>query len=143
MDKYAKRLYEEWKQHGKIIIAVDYDSTICPFQGIHQIDNNDDIIRCIGLLRMCAKEGCFLVVHTSCREDRYDEIITYCKKVGLNIDCINKTPVDMPFGKAGSKIYANIYLDDRAGLTQAMGILENALYGYRGYLANKDLKDVA
>ena len=29
---YLERLEEEWKMHGKIIVAVDYDDTISPWK---------------------------------------------------------------------------------------------------------------
>lgn len=32
MEKYIDRLFQEWKQHRKIIIAVDYDDTISPWK---------------------------------------------------------------------------------------------------------------
>lgn len=28
-NKYYDRLYQEWLQYGKIIVAVDFDDTIC------------------------------------------------------------------------------------------------------------------
>lgn len=40
LKKYVDRLYAEWTQHGKIVLSVDYDSTLFPY---HTIDNQDDI----------------------------------------------------------------------------------------------------
>ncbi len=46
--KYTERLYREWIEHGKIVIAVDYDSTIFPW---HTIDNQEDMKRVIELVQ--------------------------------------------------------------------------------------------
>lgn len=138
-NKYSARLFEEWKKYGKIIIASDFDSTLCPYAGVADVDNQEDIDRWIDLLKKCQETGCFLIIHTACREDRYEFIIEYCKGKGINVDTINKTPMDMPFGKSGSKPYANIFVDDRAGFNEAMDILESALYQYRGYLEQEKL----
>lgn len=136
-NKYTQRLYEEWKKHGKLVIAADHDSTIFPYKGEFDIDNKEDIDRCVELLKQCQATGCYLVIHTACREDRYDDIIRYCEQIGLKVDSINKTPIDIPFGKTGSKPYANIFIDDRSGMIEAMDILESALYQYRGYLKSQ------
>ena len=44
-----------------------------------------------------------------------------CIEVGINVDCINQSPHYIPF--TGNKIYYNIMLDDRAGLSAAYKIL--------------------
>jgi hypothetical protein len=49
----------------------------------------------------------------------------------LVIDSINENPINLPYGHHG-KIYANIYLDDRAGLNEALNILEFAMYKIKG-----------
>ncbi len=127
-NKYAKRLLDEWRQHGKIIIAVDFDSTISSY---HTIDNQDDIKRVIYILKVAKEVGCYLVIHTACNKSRYEEISKYCDSIGLKIDSINETPVELPYGKEGSKIYANIFIDDRAGLLEALNILEFCTYAMR------------
>lgn len=141
MNKYSERLLEEWKQHGKIIIAVDFDDTI----SIYRSDfNKPDIERTIDLLKRVYLTGAYIVVFTACNIDRYEDIQEYCEKLQIPISAINKTPIDLPYGKNGAKIYANIFLDDRAGLTEALNTLEEALYAYRGYQETlKPATDVA
>ena len=130
MNKYSERLFKEWRTHGKIIIAVDYDSTIFPWE---TIDNKEDRDRCVNLLRLAHETGAYLVINTCSNLDRYPEIQAYCEEMRLPISAINKNIIDLPYGKTG-KIYANIYLDDRGGFKEAMDILEDALYKYRGHL---------
>ena len=126
---YIDRLYNEWITHQKIIIGVDFDSTISPYA---TLENDKDIQRTIALLKDCKQTGCFIVIHTACRPDRYIEIKNYCKKIGLEVDTINETPIDLPYGQSGSKPYCNQFLDDRSALPIALDILETAMYMVRG-----------
>ena len=139
MNKYTQRLLEEWKQHGKIIISVDYDDTLFPWK----MGNEEDIQRTIKLVQEAYNTGAYIVVFTASDPDRYSEIQNHCEKIKLPISSINKNPIDLPYGKHG-KIYYNINLCDRSGLTQALDILEESMYQYRSYLQQqKPATDVA
>ena len=128
---YLERLEQEWKQHGKIIIACDYDDTISPWKM-----KGFDPKRVIEVLKVAKQTGAYIVIFTSCNEERYQEIEEYCNSQGLEIDAINKTPINLPYGN-NSKIYANIFIDDRAGLNEALNILEFAMYRVRGSQRNE------
>jgi hypothetical protein len=123
---YLDRLLVEWRQHGKIIIAVDYDDTISPWKL-----RNFDPKRTIEILKTSKQTGAFIVVFTACSPDRYGEITDYCNSIGLKIDSINQNPINLPYGNNG-KVYANIFIDDRAGINEALNILEFAMYKIRG-----------
>lgn len=125
---YLERFVKEWRQHGKVIIGVDFDNTISPY---FTFDNADDIKRVIDVLKLAKSVGAFIVIFTACNNDRYEHIKQYCQKIGLNIDSINQNPIELPYGKNG-KIYANIFIDDRAGLNEALNILEFSAYIIRG-----------
>ena len=125
---YLDRLEKEWREHGKIVIAVDYDSTIFPY---HTIDNTKDIEKVIDVLKIAKETGAYIAIFTCSAPDRHDEIREYCKTKGLSIDSINENPIHLPYGHYG-KIYANIYLDDRAGLNEALNTLQFAMYKIRG-----------
>ena len=88
------------------------------------------------MLKVAKQTGAYLVIFTACKADRYPEIQEYCKSIGLEIDTINKSPIDLPYGN-DSKIYANIFIDDRAGLNEALQILEFAAYRIRGTRQNQ------
>lgn len=124
--KYYDRLVNEWQTHGKIIIGIDYDDTISPWKF-----KDFDYEEIIKILKEAKNTGAYLVIFTACRPDRYDEIRQYCTSKGLEIDSINENPIDLPYGHE-KKIYANIFLDDRAGLNEALNILEHAMYTIRG-----------
>ena len=123
---YLERLEEEWKMYGKIIIACDYDDTISPWKM-----QNSDFKRVFEILKTAKQTGAYVIIFTACKEERYSEITKYCLDNGLSIDGINKTPIDLPYGN-DKKIYANVFIDDRAGLNESLNILEMAMYRIRG-----------
>lgn len=127
---YVERLEQEWNQHGKIIIAVDYDDTISPWKM-----QNMQYDWVIDILKTAQQTGAYIVIFTACNPDRYDEIRDYCISKGLKVDSINENPISLPYGN-NKKIYANIFIDDRAGLHQAIQILQLAMYRVRGKKQN-------
>jgi hypothetical protein len=92
---------------------------------------NTDFKRVFEILNTAKQTGAYVVIFTACKEDRYPEITKYCLDNGLEIDGINTTPIDLPYGN-NKKIYANIFIDDRAGLNESLNILEMAMYRIRG-----------
>lgn len=134
MNKYVKRLYDEWSLHDKIVIGVDFDDTISPWKLADQKDC-DEVIR---QLRFAKSTGAYITIFTACDPDRYDYIKDYCKEKGLEVDSINENPIQLVYGN-NKKIYANIFIDDRAGLNEALHILAEArkLY-FDNYIALKD-----
>lgn len=112
------RLVENWKAHNGIIIAFNFDNTIFDYY-----NNNYTYSKVINLLKECKKMGCILILSTCCDESKFSDIKSYLKDIDLNIDYINKSPPYIPF--TGDKIYYNILLDDRAGLSAAYKILFN------------------
>ncbi len=124
--KYIFRLTQEWKKHSKIIIAVDFDDTISTW-GLNTKDECNFVIE---KLKTYQEMGAYVVIFTACKEDRYKDISDFCYNNGLTISSINKNPIDLPYGNV-SKVYANIFLDDRAGLFEALEILDGALANMR------------
>lgn len=133
--KYVNRLFNEWMEHGKIIIGVDFDSTISPYP---TIDNDEGIVRCINLIKQAKHTGAYTIVYTCCDPGRYDDILGFCKNNGIEMDGINKNPIKLPFGH-NTKPYCNIYLDDRSGFNEAMNILEQAMYLVRAENESKNI----
>jgi len=122
-----ERLVEEWILHKNIIIAVDYDDTIYPWKYATPKDCDE----VIDALKSAQVTGAYIVIFTACREDRYNEIKEYCKSKGLEINSINQNPIELPYGNQ-NKIYANIFIDDRAGLEKSLDILNRANFIIRG-----------
>lgn len=115
-DMCIERLYENWKSHNGIIIAFDFDNTV--FDYYSKGYTYDKVIT---LLKECKNMGCTLILSTCCDETIYEFMENKCKEVGINVDYINESPPYIPF--TGNKIYYNIMLDDRAGLSAAYKIL--------------------
>lgn len=110
------RLLNEWEKYGMIIVAYDYDSTVFDYGG-----RGDKFDNMVVLLRKVKKMGCHLVVFTSCNDDRFPEIKRYLTENDIPFDSINETPEFIPF--KGRKVYYNILLDDRSGMSAAYRIL--------------------
>lgn len=127
-DIYVNRLVKEWIEHDRIILSIDFDSTISYW---NTIENQEDIEKTIDLVRR-VQGATYNVIFTACHSDRYNEIRFYCNKKGIRVDAINQNPIDLPYGKSG-KIFYNWNLCDRSGLKEALIILETAYYMYRGH----------
>lgn len=132
-NKYTKRLIHEWRTYGKIIISVDYDSTLCYWP---TIDNQEDIDKTIALLQVAKETGAYITVFTASDSDKFQEIQEHCEKIKLPIDSINVNAIPLPYGNHG-KIYYNINLCDRSGLKEALQTLSDAMYVIRGEKAVK------
>ena len=117
---FIDRLVNEWVSHKEIIIACDFDDTISPFKML-----DVDYLKRIQVIKEAQLVGATLIIWTSTTRDRYPYILDYCKNNGLNVHSINTNKSGLKYGNEG-KIYANIYLDDRAGLTQSLKMLELA-----------------
>ncbi len=133
VNKYTQRLINEWRQHGKIVLSVDFDSTLYPYP---TIENHDDIERTIKLVQLAYETGAYIVIFTASPPERHEEIQAYCEKIKVPVNSINVNPIDLPYGQNG-KIYYNINLCDRSGLVEALNTLEDAMYVIRGEKASK------
>jgi hydroxymethylpyrimidine pyrophosphatase-like HAD family hydrolase len=116
--------------YGKIIIAVDFDDTLYPW-GV--LGNENDRANTIKLVKKATQVGAYIVIFTASDKERYNEIIKYCKALGITIDSINQNPIDLPFGNNGGKIFYNHNLCDRSGLNGSLRILKKALNQYKKY----------
>ena len=66
--------------------------------------------------------GAHFVIFTAGKPHRFEYMTQYLTEKGIRVDSVNKNPVELPFGNH-SKVYANIFLDDRAGLMESLSIL--------------------
>lgn len=129
------RLVEEYKKYGSLIVCFDFDSTVFPYS-----DKSHTFPKMIELLQECKRLGFHLTVFTSCNDDRFPEIKQYLTDNDIPFDSINETPDFIPF--KGRKVYYNILLDDRAGLSAAYNILWRVIYTIRGTKANFNITEV-
>lgn len=121
-DNCVNRLVNEFYAHKKLIIAVDFDSTVSPWPLKSKSTHN----KVLDLLRQCNQLEFYVVVFTASAPERYDCIKDFFRQNEIKLDGINKNPINLPFGNHG-KIYYNILLDDRAGLGQAAETLKRTI----------------
>jgi len=95
---------------NKLIIAVDFDGTLCEMKwpGIGKPN-----LRLISVLIKMREAGNDLILWT-CREtENLDSAIEWCKSFGLHFDKVNEDS-DSSQWEPGRKVVADIYIDDRA-----------------------------
>ncbi len=130
MNKYEQRLLDEWIKYDKIIIALDFDDTIFPFNT--KVSTQEECNIVIDIIKKAQTLGTIITINTASVPERFDFIRQYCKERGLEIASLNINSTSLPYGNNG-KIYANIYLDDRGGLGQSLEMLQNVMSKYQEY----------
>lgn len=94
----------------KIVIAVDFDGTLC-INGYPNIGEPN--MRLIDALRLMQRAGHILILWT-CREDGdLKEAVDWCAKRDLKFDYVNTDDKDCKW-EPGRKVVADMYIDDRA-----------------------------
>jgi hypothetical protein len=120
IDACVERLYREYQKYGKLIVAVDHDSTVAPF---HPEEMEFDYSDTIDAVKRCRELGFHIVIFTGTAKENWPQIHNYwTETLKISYDQINKNAFPMPIGNDG-KIYYNILLDDRAGLSASLEIL--------------------
>lgn len=110
-----QRLLEEYNRYGSLVVAFDFDDTVYDFHNKGR--SYTDIVE---LLRMLKSKNCFLICWTG--QENLDFVADYLELHSIPFDSINENP---PFHRSSSKkVYANVYLDERAGLSQVYNELQ-------------------
>lgn len=115
------RLVSEWKKYNRLVIAYDFDNTVYDYHNAGLTFDN-----VAQLLMECKEFGAYLVVFTACAEQQYSDIAEYLTATRIPFDAVNEDPPFVPI-TGNKKIYYNILLDDRAGLSSAYRCLKSAL----------------
>lgn len=110
-------LKEQYKRHGKIIVAFDFDDTISPFRG-QSCEMTRQLIRD---LRPYAHLICF----TARNPEELEMVKCSLTKNDIPFDYINKEFDGSEI--IGKKIYFNQLLDDKAGLYESYCLLREFL----------------
>jgi hypothetical protein len=112
------RLVDEYKQHGSLVIAYDFDNCVYDYHS-----KGHCYCEVVNILREAKKIGCHLIVFTA--EKDTEKVKNFLTEQKIPFDGINENP---PFFKSDArKIYYNILLDDRAGLWSAYYQLEQTI----------------
>lgn len=96
-----------------MIIAVDFDGTLCenawPYIGAPKWD----VIRYV---QAAKGRGDQLILWTNRSGEQLEEAVAWCKNRAITFDAVNENLPEVieRFGGDTRKVFANIYLDDRA-----------------------------
>ena len=112
------RLIQQHDEHGKLIIAFDFDSTVYDYYG-----DGSTFPKLLTVLREVKRRGWPLMIFTCRTGKALDEAVEYCKNLKIEPDLINKSTIN----PRADKPYYNLLLDDRAGLYSAYLTLVNLL----------------
>ena len=134
------RLYTEYLKYKSLVVALDFDLTINDFHGEgHQFP---DVIQ---LVKDCNSIGFKVVIFSGSAAERYPIIREHCEKIGIKIDGINEDVIDWHHDKtldwSRSKIFYNIFLDDRAGLDSTYKVLRLLVNNIKSKMDLDDLNN--
>lgn len=110
------RLQRELQQHGKLLIAFDFDNTVFDFH-----NSGDKYPKVIELLRRARDKGHTLILFTANPNTTF--CVRFCEDAGIKPDYVNCSPLNM----GERKPYYNILLDDRAGLGECYRVLNKLI----------------
>jgi hypothetical protein len=115
---YGKPPKEKENIMRKMVIAVDFDGTLCEhdFPEIGEIGAVHQKV--IEHLRFAKSQGDTIILWT-CREDLPErnylsEAVAWCEENGIPIDYVNEYPMPGFKGFATRKVCADVYIDDKA-----------------------------
>ena len=103
------KLYNVYKQHKNIIIAVDFDDTIYDWK-----NSGYDTQYVIDLVKRVINEAGGKVILFTCRVDEMlDFAVQFCADNGIPLYGINANP---DFPPTTAKPFYNVFLEDKASL---------------------------
>jgi hypothetical protein len=120
MDKYLnreesyQRLLSEYRKYNSLIVCVDFDDTLYDF---HKQGNSYEQV--IQLIRDLHKANCHIIIWTGNQDLELIEAYLFNKNIPYN-NINDEAPVSKKLlgNKVPRKVYANVYIDDRSGMTQ-------------------------
>lgn len=126
-------------------IAVDFDGTLCENK-FPDIGAPKPLV--IEYIKRQAAAGAHIILHT-CRENGtrralLDEAIRFCSEQGIELYAINenpdnKCPEEYGTGFDGRKVFADIYIDDKAvNVSEVEAAMQNAVQDEREGAANNE-----
>lgn len=122
-------LVRQWDKHKQIIIAYDFDDTVCPYR-------KEDCKEVQQVLRDAARVlNPYFIVFTCNKDIDYIKKFLFLERIpydSINMNC----PYIPEWVSNPNKIYYNILLDDKAGLEQSLKALKDLIY----LVENKVLK---
>lgn len=96
-----------------MIIAVDFDGTMCVNQWPDIGAPREGVI---AYLTARKAAGDKLILWTNRRSERLSEALAWCGERGISFDAVNENLPEIVerFGRNSRKVFADVYLDDKA-----------------------------
>lgn len=119
--RFVETLINDYKEHGNIIVAFDFDDTVEPSKP------DIDCTPIVKLLQVCSELGFTMICYTArTLNSDINHVRETCNRLHIKCDYINEdcdaVKREREYEHA-NKICYNIFLDDRAGLISAFEIL--------------------
>lgn len=121
VERFYSRIRDEYRKYGKLIIAFDFDDTV--FDTHHNDWQYEAVIQ---LLNRWTGRAYFICWSASPKE-RFPMMQEYFDRNGIPCDAINQNAPWLSPDMRHRKIYANVYLDDRCGITVAYWALNRLI----------------
>lgn len=101
------------------IVAVDFDGTLCADRYPEIGNANYPLIE---LLKRLQKQGVKIILWTCRCGERLEEAVEWCASFGLCFDRVNENVKEIleRYGGDSRKIYADVYIDDKAVYAKAL-----------------------
>ena len=135
-DKCVEKLIRDYKEHGNIIVAFDFDDTV------NKSKPEYDCSGVINLLQICSELQFTMICYTARTLTKdLDEVKEVLNKLDIRCDYINDDCLQIKEEwefEQPHKIFYNIFLDDRAGLKSSYKILKEFIE----WLVENDIKEV-
>ena len=109
--KLTGRSFANSVKYDHLIIAVDFDGTLCNYDG----SPNAHIVRQLRWIKQNSKLPVCIILWT-CRVGKdFSEALAWCDRYNAPIDYFNESPFEAtyhPGGVHSRKLYADFYIDD-------------------------------
>ena len=124
-DILLNQLISVYEKHGKIIIGLDFDDTIFPFnKSVANINRCNDVVETVKAI----KEAAIICLWSVADAQTLVYKAHIMELYGIKPDYVNESPV-VKWGPC-NKPYFNIQLDDKAGLNETLETLTNFIHYY-------------
>ncbi len=119
-DILLNQLIDVYEKHGKIIIGVDFDDTVFPFnKSVANINRCNEVVEILRELKPYSIICLWSVADAQSLVYKEHIMDLY----GIKPDHVNDSPLNK-WGES-KKVYFNIQLDDKAGLNETIQVLKN------------------
>lgn len=114
------RLIEQYKRQDRLIIAYDFDDTVRPYW-CSSCESVKSVLR-------LAKDtlNAYFIVYTC--NPNHDAIRKHLNREEVPYDSINENAPFIDESEISGKLFYNLFLDDKAGLGEALRALDDLCY---------------